>query len=55
MEYTIKLLDITLLQQGGYPFAADDLTLDEWADLVTVNNILNPPLPCPMTQRQTRQ
>jgi hypothetical protein len=32
-EYTRKMLRINALQQGGYPFDANDLTPDEWIDL----------------------
>jgi hypothetical protein len=31
--YTTKLLQIISLQNAGYPFGADDLTLEEWHDL----------------------
>jgi hypothetical protein len=31
--YTRKLLRLRGLQLGGYPFAADDLSLEEWTDL----------------------
>ena len=31
--YTIKMFKIRQLKMAGYPFAANDLTLEEWEDL----------------------
>ncbi len=39
--YTIKLLSLRRLQLAGYPFTADDLTLEEWGDLGWLNETLN--------------
>lgn len=36
------MLDVYALQQGGYPFEANDLTIDEWRDLGRLAKILNP-------------
>jgi len=33
-------LDIRRLQKAGYPFEANDLTLEEWDDLGTVNELI---------------
>jgi hypothetical protein len=33
-------LELRRLQQGGYPFEANDLTLEEWAELGTINEII---------------
>ncbi len=52
MEYTVKLLNLHSLQQGGYPFAQDDLTLEEWGDLGRIKEVLNPPLLCPLLQQK---
>ena len=38
--YTTKLIELYGLQRGGYPFAADDLTLDEWQDLGKIRQAL---------------
>jgi hypothetical protein len=32
-EYTLKMLRIRHLKIAGYPFKANDLTLQEWEDL----------------------
>ena len=31
--YTMKLLRTRMLKKAGYPFAANDLTYEEWLDL----------------------
>jgi len=46
-DYTKKMLNTYGLQQGGYPFRADDLTLTEWCDLGRLAKILNPNRGCP--------
>jgi hypothetical protein len=33
MQYTVKLMNLRTLQAAGYPFTANDLTLEEWSDL----------------------
>jgi len=47
-EYTAKLLYISSLQRGGYPFQANDLTLEEWIDLGRVNESIKPQMSCPL-------
>lgn len=32
-EYTMKIFRIRLLRLAGYPFKANDLTMQEWEDL----------------------
>lgn len=34
------MLEIKDLQQAGYPFGKNDLTIEEWRSLGTVNNII---------------
>jgi hypothetical protein len=34
------LLKLRRLQQGGYPFEANDLSLEEWEELGMVNEII---------------
>jgi hypothetical protein len=46
--YTIKLMGLLELQKGGYPFAANDLTLEEWVDLGRIKETLNPSVTCPL-------
>jgi hypothetical protein len=38
--WTWHLLELRRLQQGGYPFEADDLSLEEWEELGTINEII---------------
>jgi len=38
---------MAVLQRGGYPFAANDLTLEEWVDLGMVREAISPQ-GCPM-------
>jgi len=52
MEYTFKLLHLSALQKGGYPFSADDLTLEEWVDLGVLNESLPPSLKCPLLKKK---
>jgi hypothetical protein len=40
--YTVKLLRLRLLKTGGYPFRANDLTLEEWVDLGRISDALRP-------------
>lgn len=46
--YTHKLLRLRDLQLGGYPFRADDLSIEEWIDLGQIKAALAPPSNCPM-------
>jgi|LGVF01.1.fsa_nt_gb hypothetical protein len=39
--YTLKLLQIRLLMKGGYPFAANDLSKEDWMDLGVVEQWLH--------------
>ena len=39
-EYTIKIFRIRQLKMAGYPFGANDLTLEEWEDLGTVEETM---------------
>ena len=32
-DYTVRLFKMRALKLGGYPFAKDDLTTEEWLDL----------------------
>lgn len=41
--YTLKILKLRRLQKAGYPFGANDLTLEEWEDLGLVNEWLETP------------
>jgi hypothetical protein len=41
-------LDLRALQRGGYPFQADDLSIEEWIDLGQIKAALAPPSNCPM-------
>lgn len=43
--YTRKLLQIRGLKLAGYPFSANDLTLDEWYDLGRLEQCLQTPPP----------
>lgn len=52
MEYTIKLLNLNTLQKAGYPFAANDLTLEEWSDLGLLKETLKPVLTCPLMRKK---
>jgi hypothetical protein len=52
MAYTIKLLRLSALARGGYPFQANDLTLEEWADLSLVKDALQPQLNCPLMRKK---
>jgi len=52
MEYTLKLLHLSALQKGGYPFSADDLTLEEWVDLGQLKEALKPALSCPLLKKK---
>ena len=45
-QYTWKMIRIYNLQQGGFPFQKNDLTLEEWEDLGRVRVKLNPAF-CP--------
>ncbi|MBW2591840.1 MAG: hypothetical protein JRE58_02350 [Deltaproteobacteria bacterium] len=36
--YTIKLFRLRRLRLAGYPFAADDLTVEEWMDLGKIDD-----------------
>lgn len=49
--YTEKLLRLVALQRGGYPIAADDLTIEEWIDLGMVKEALNSRTPCQLMMR----
>jgi hypothetical protein len=46
--YTVKLLGLLELQKGGYPFVANDLTLEEWVDLGRVKMALKTNSTCPL-------
>ena len=48
-DYTKKLFNLFALQRGGYPFEANDLTLEEWADLGRLRETLQPKTTCPLT------
>lgn len=37
------MLQILRLQEAGYPFFANDLTLEEWLDLARFKETLNQP------------
>lgn len=39
-EYTIKIFRIRQLKAAGYPFGANDLTLEEWEDLGQVEETM---------------
>ena len=47
----MKLLELRALQRGGYPFARDDLSLEEWIDLGNLARALEPGPVCPVTGR----
>lgn len=49
--YTVKLLTLRALQRGGYPFSADDLSLEEWVDLGNLARALEPGPSCPLAAR----
>jgi hypothetical protein len=38
--YTWKLLRLRRLKLAGYPFCADDLTVEEWMDLGKIEELL---------------
>lgn len=38
--YTLKLLRIRVMKMGGYPFKANDLTVEEWEDLGNIEQCL---------------
>jgi len=42
------MLNLYGLQQAGYPFEADDLTLEEWQDLGRIRTAMEPATGCPM-------
>lgn len=42
-QWTRHLLRLRRLQQGGYPFGANDLDVDVWMDLGRVNECLGTP------------
>jgi len=42
-EYTVKMFQIRHLKNAGYPFAANDLTPEEWTDLGTVEEMMKWP------------
>ena len=42
--YTVKLLRLRQMQTGGYPFRANDLTIEEWIDLGRLADVLRAPL-----------
>ncbi len=46
-EYTIKIFRIRQLKMAGYPFAANDLTLEEWEDLGQVDEAMRWPTKSP--------
>jgi hypothetical protein len=46
--YTLKLLNLAALQKGGFPLAADDLSLEEWVDLGRLKETLQPNMSCPL-------
>jgi len=55
--YTLKLLRACQMQAGGYYFANDDFSVEEWIDLGRVRGVLNPdpvlpPIHCPFLKRQ---
>ncbi|SDP78019.1 hypothetical protein [Desulforhopalus singaporensis] len=37
-----------MLQKAGYPFEADDLSLDEWMDLGRIRELLESKPVCPL-------
>lgn len=47
----MKLLELRALQRGGYPFARDDLSLEEWVDLGNIKAALEPGPVCPVAGR----
>jgi len=38
--YTIKIFRLRWLRQAGYPFEANDLTVEEWMDLGRIEEAL---------------
>lgn len=38
--WTLHMLEIKDLQGAGYPFGKNDLTIEEWRSLGTINNIV---------------
>ncbi len=38
--YTMKILRLRRLIRAGYPFQANDLTVEEWEDLATANEMI---------------
>lgn len=50
--YTVKLLDLVAMQRGGYPLAANDLTIEEWIDLGKVKESLQPRFNCPLMAKK---
>jgi hypothetical protein len=45
------MINLYQLQQAGYPFAADDLTLEEWTDLGRIRSALEQQQRCPLMGR----
>jgi len=39
--YTFKLFRLRRLRMAGYPFEANDLTVEEWMDLGRIEEIVN--------------
>lgn len=39
-EYTVKMFKLRQLKKAGYPFGANDLTLEEWMDLGQVEETM---------------
>ena len=45
----MKLLEVKMLQDAGYPLEPDDLTVAEWFDLAKIRQMLKPKTTCPLT------
>jgi hypothetical protein len=46
------LLHLAELQRGGYPLAANDLSIEEWLDLGRIKEALKPNLTCPLMAKK---
>jgi hypothetical protein len=46
-DYTLKMFKVRQLKKAGYPFTANDLTLEEWEDLGQVEEALRWPTKTP--------
>ena len=39
-EYTIKMFNLRQLRKAGYPFGANDLSLEEWLEMGKVEETM---------------